>query len=208
MQGDSGLTKCELSPEQETEIPMDAHIVCTYLLPPPTPLNGFPVVNEDFINHRQVKKAEKWLKHGRAALLDGVMRGRIPRDPCYTRWPSGCLGGQYAREIHKAEGKKEFWVRADFPTASVEWVTDMSIDENSDGDDEVERVTPRYATPDFRDELFQPLHQSREGAKSWDTSMKTLTADQQNLVANPSSAVSIRCEEAASGILPGKRTLG
>ena len=65
----------------------------------------------------------------------------------------------------------------------------MDIDENSDFDDGVERVTPRYATPDYRDELFQTLHQSPEGAKNWDKSMTTLAADQLYLDANPSSAV-------------------
>ena len=65
----------------------------------------------------------------------------------------------------------------------------MDIDENSDVDDGVERVTPRYATPDYRDELFQPLHQTRRGAMKWDRRMNKLAVDQRYLDANPSSAV-------------------
>ena len=63
MQGDSCLTKCELSPEQETKIPKDAHIVCTYLLPPPTRPPGFPVVDENFTNNIPEKKGRLSLIH-------------------------------------------------------------------------------------------------------------------------------------------------
>ena len=82
--------------------------VYTYLLPPPRWPDGFRVVDEAFLNTTPELKGEKWLKHGRAALLDGIRRERVPRYPCDTRWRSSCLGGRYARKIYEAEGKEEF----------------------------------------------------------------------------------------------------
>ena len=148
---------------EETQIPSNTACVMTQLVPPLWYPNGCPEINSHLLDINEPRDPP-YLKYGREALMDGLLKGTIPHHCTCKPFPIEWLGLHYREEFYRKWYPPGTKVIVCPNTAGVRIVTDHTRDDESEPDRRRFDVDGHGRWPAGAYELIQ----SAEDAKAWD----------------------------------------